>query len=41
MSVSPVSGSLDPVALKLTASGAGPLVGFAAATAVGVWFPLE
>ena len=35
MIVSPASGSLEPVPLKVTVSGAAPAVGFAVATATG------
>ena len=35
------SGSREPLPLKLTVSGAGPLVGVAVATAVGGWLALE
>jgi hypothetical protein len=40
VSTSPL-GSLEPEPLKLTVSGAEPLVGVALATAVGGWFTLE
>ena len=33
-------GSDEPVPLKATVSGAGPLVGLAVASAVGAWLPL-
>ena len=35
------SGSDEPALEKLTARGAGPAVGFADATAIGAWLPLE
>ncbi len=35
MSVSPASGSLEPVPSKVTVSGAAPAVGVAVATATG------